>query len=29
MVFIDEYEAPNNHAYELGFWAEVRLSCPS
>ena len=29
MVFIDEYETPNNHAYELGFLAEVRLSCPS
>ena len=29
IVFIDEYEAPNNRAYELGFLAEVRLSCPS
>ena len=29
MVFIDEYEAPNNRAYELGFLAEVCLSCPS
>ena len=29
MVFIDEYEAPNNCAYELGFLAEVHLSCPS
>ena len=29
MVFIDEYEAPNNRAYELGFFSEVCLSCPS
>ena len=29
MVFIDEYEAPNNRAYELGFFAEVRPSHPS
>ena len=29
MVFIDEYEVPNNRAYELGFFAEVRLSHPS
>ena len=28
MVSIDEYEAPNNHAYELGFLSEVCLSCP-
>jgi hypothetical protein len=26
MVFIDEYEAPNNRAYELGFFAKVRPS---
>ena len=29
IVFIDEYKAPNNRAYELGFLAKVRLSCPS
>ena len=29
MVFIDEYEAPNNRAYELGFFAKVRPSYPS
>ena len=29
MVFIDEYEAPNNRAYELGFFAKVRPSHPS
>ena len=29
MAFIDEYKAPNNCAYELGFLAEVHLSCPS
>ena len=29
IVFIDKYEALNNRAYELGFLAEVCLSCPS
>ena len=29
MVFIDEYEAPNNLAYEHGFLDEVHLSFPS
>ena len=29
IVFIDEYEVLNNRAYELGFLAEVCLSCPS
>ena len=29
MVFIDEYEVPNNHAYELGFSAQVCPSYPS
>jgi hypothetical protein len=29
MVFIDEYEVPNNRAYDHGFLAQVRLSYPS
>jgi hypothetical protein len=29
MVFIDEYEAPNNRAYELDFFAKVRPSYSS
>jgi hypothetical protein len=29
MVFIDEYEVPNNHAYELGFFTEVHPPYPS
>ena len=29
MVFIDEYEAPDNRAYELGYFDQVRPSYPS
>jgi hypothetical protein len=29
MIFIDEYEAPNNRAYELDFFDQVRPSYPS
>ena len=29
LVFIDEYEAPDNRAYELGYFDQVRPSYPS
>jgi len=29
IVLIDEYEAPNNRAYDHGYFGEVRSLCPS